>query len=66
MCAERFFSLFIAIVLGINMGVAGSGDFKSAFLISLLLIILLLAVAIVKGGVIRRAIKSFLPQCKEE
>jgi len=65
MCAERMQRIFLAIVLGINMGLAVTQP-QIAFLIQLALIVLLLI-----GGFSGRCfsleiLRGFLPPCEEK
>ncbi len=62
MCAERMQRIVLAIILGINMGLAATEP-KIAFLVQLSLIILLLIGGFVGKCLSIEILKQFLPPC---
>jgi len=64
-CAERMHRIFLAIILGMNMGLAVSQP-KIAFLIQLAIIILLLVGGFTRWCVGLEILKQFLPSCEEK
>ena len=66
MCADRVHRIFIAIVLGLVMGVAGAGMFKIAFLLQLFVMIMLLLWAFSDFCPSLYVLRKVLPPCNEE
>ncbi len=64
MCAQRMQRVFLAIVLGINMGLAVEEP-QIAFLIQLAVIILLLIGGFSRFCLSLEILKQFLPDCEE-
>lgn len=66
MCAERMQRIIQAIILGVIMGLVGSGMMQVAFLVTLSMIILLLVAGFTGfcPGLI--VLKKLLPSCKCE
>lgn len=66
MCAERMRSIIIAIVLGITMGLVGSGSLQYAFIVQLLLIIALLVDGTTGYCPLRFTLRAILPPCNDK
>ena len=64
MCAERMQRVFLAIILGMNMGLAVTQP-KIAFLIQLAIIILLLIGGFSRWCISLEILRQFLPSCDE-
>ncbi|WP_292664552.1 hypothetical protein [Nitratifractor sp.] len=62
MCAERMQRIFLAIILGVNMGLAVSQP-KIAFLIQLAVIVLLLIGGFTGKCLSIEILKQFIPPC---
>ncbi len=65
MCAERMWLVWIAIILGLVMGLAGSGMFAAAFLVQLAVMIVLLMRGISGFCPSLILLRQILPPCKE-
>jgi hypothetical protein len=64
MCAQRMQRVFLAIILGINMGLAVEEP-KLAFLIQLALIIMLLIGGFSRFCISLEILRQFLPDCEK-
>ncbi|WP_456430273.1 hypothetical protein [Nitratifractor sp.] len=65
MCAERMQRIFLAIILGVNMGLAVSQP-KIAFLVQLAVIVLLLIGGFTGKCLSIEILKQFIPPCDAE
>ncbi|WP_456456672.1 hypothetical protein [Nitratifractor sp.] len=65
MCAERMQRIFLAIILGMNMGLAVSQP-KIAFLVQLAVIVLLLIGGFTGKCLSIEILKQFIPPCDAE
>jgi len=66
MCAERMWLIWIAIILGLVMGLAGSQMFGAAFLLQLLVMVLLLVRGLTGKCPSLTLLKQILPPCQEK
>jgi len=64
MCAERMQRIFLAIILGMNMGLAVTQP-RIAFLIQLALMIMLLIGGFTRFCFSLEILKQFIPSCDE-
>ena len=64
MCVERMQRIFLAIFLGMNMGLAVEEP-KIAFLLQLFVMIALLIGGFTKFCLMREILKQFLPSCEQ-
>ena len=65
MCAERMQRIFLAIILGINMGLAVTQP-QIAFLVQLAVVILLLVGGFTGKCVSLEILRQFIPPCDAE
>ena len=66
MCADRMHHIIIAIILGIIMGLAASGQIQIAFLLQLALIILFLLDGFAGICPGRTILRQILPPCEDK
>jgi len=65
MCAERMQRIIQAIILGLIMGLAGSGMIQIAFLLMLFMMVMLLIAGLTGFCPGLLILKAILPQCNE-
>ena len=66
MCAERMWYVFLAIILGLVMGLTGSQLFGLAFVIQLAVMVVLFVRAFTDGCPSLTALKRILPPCDDD
>ena len=66
MCAERMWFVFVAIILGVVMGLTGSQMFGVAFLVQLAVMVMLLMRGFSDVCPSLTWLKRLLPPCDEE
>ena len=65
MCAERMWMIWVAIILGLVMGLAGSQMFVAAFLVQLAVMVILLMRGFTGFCPSLTLLKQILPPCEE-
>ncbi len=64
MCAERMWMIWVAIILGLVMGLAGSQMFAAAFLVQLAVMVILLMCGFTGFCPSLSLLKQILPPCE--
>ena len=65
MCAERMWMIWVAIILGLVMGLAGSQMFAAAFLVQLVVMAILLMRGFTGLCPSLTLLKQIIPSCEE-
>jgi hypothetical protein len=66
MCVERLQKILLALALGIVMMLAASGSIKSAFILHIGIIVILISSALTGFCYITKILSSAFPSCSED